>query len=73
MLLASPQVLGDAIRAERKRQGLTQQRLADVAGVSPRFLIELEHGRPTVGLGLTLRVLATLGVDLEWSKRGAIK
>ncbi|MBI2394077.1 MAG: helix-turn-helix transcriptional regulator [Deltaproteobacteria bacterium] len=69
MRLRHVEDLGAAIRAERKAQRLTQARLAALAGVSPRFLIELEHGRPTVGLALTLRVLSTLGLDLQLTKR----
>ncbi|MEP4523587.1 MAG: helix-turn-helix domain-containing protein, partial [Alloalcanivorax venustensis] len=41
----SPEELGRRIRAARKAQGLTQVDLAEIAGVGPRFLSELERGK----------------------------
>jgi hypothetical protein len=42
----------------------TQQTLADMAGVSRRFLIDLEAGHNRAELGKTLAVLTTLGLTL---------
>jgi HTH-type transcriptional regulator/antitoxin HipB len=50
-----------ALRSARKRLGLTQAELALAAGVGVRFLVELEHGKPTARLGLVLRVIDALG------------
>ncbi len=49
----------------RGRLGLSQQDLADLAGVSTRFIHTLEHGKPTVRLDKVLDVLEVLGLDLE--------
>jgi hypothetical protein len=35
-----------------------------------RFLSELENGRATAGIGLVLRVLATLSLDVTLVPRG---
>lgn len=60
----SPEELGRRIRAARKAQGLTQVDLAEIAGVGPRFLSELERGKDTVRLGLTIRIARLVGIDL---------
>ncbi|HWA17793.1 MAG TPA: helix-turn-helix transcriptional regulator [Devosia sp.] len=56
--------LGTFIAERRKRRGLTQQDLADFAGVGRRFLSEIENGKPTAEIGKILRVLIALGSDL---------
>lgn len=52
------------IKETRKRLGLDQQTTADLAGVSVRFLRELEHGKPTVQLQQLVAVADVLGLDL---------
>ena len=61
--------LGDIIRAERKRQGLTQLELADVSGVGITFVSQLENGKETAELGKALSVVAMLGIDLFADRR----
>ncbi len=63
------QDLGAAVRAARKQQGLDQLLLADLAGVSDRFVRDLEHGKPTVQLREVLRVLDALGLTLQVQPR----
>jgi y4mF family transcriptional regulator len=46
-------------------QGLRQDQLAAAAGVGVRFLVELEHGKPTVRMGKVLAVLDALGYRLQ--------
>jgi y4mF family transcriptional regulator len=53
------------IRAQRKRLGLTQRELADLAGVAERTMIAIERGADSVGLGTLRRVLAVLGLGLN--------
>ena len=60
--LTTPAQVGAAIRSARRRAGLTQQQLAERAGVSRRWLIALESGHSErAELG---KVLDTLGLDL---------
>jgi HTH-type transcriptional regulator/antitoxin HipB len=61
--------LGETVLAARKRQGLDQLLLADLAGVSDRFVRDLEHGKPTVQLREVLRVLDALGLTLQVQPR----
>jgi y4mF family transcriptional regulator len=63
--------LGQLIRTERKRQQLTQEQLAAVAGVGVRFVRELESGKESCRLGLALAVLQTLGLTVSVAARGA--
>ena len=57
--------LGAALRVARKALGLTQAELALAAGVGLRFVVELEAGKPTVRLGLVLRVIDALGGTVQ--------
>lgn len=56
--------LGLALRAARRHGGVRLDDLAATAGVSKQFVSDLEYGKPTVRLGLVLKVLAELGVPL---------
>lgn len=56
-----PLRLGDFIRQRRRANKMTQQDLADLAGVSQPFLSELERGKATVRLDAVNRVLAVFG------------
>ena len=55
---------------ERRRAlGLRQADLADLAGVSERFVRELEGGKPSVRLDLLVRALDVLGLELVLRRR----
>lgn len=62
--IETPAAAGAIIRARRIARGLSQQTLADTAGVSRKFLIDLEAGHDRAELGKTLAVLAALGLTL---------
>ena len=47
------------------------QDVADLAGVSERFVRELESGKPSVRLDLLQRVLDVLGLELLVQVRSA--
>lgn len=61
--------IGSLVRHERKRQGLTQEQLAGIAGVGIRFVRELETGKTTCQLGLALQVMRTLGLSWQINNR----
>ncbi|MCA8921263.1 MAG: helix-turn-helix domain-containing protein [Planctomycetes bacterium] len=56
--------VGSRTRSARKRQGLTIKQLADAAGLSPRFVSELEAGRANIAIGRLEQVAAALSLDL---------
>lgn len=66
----SADLLAGAVRARRRQLSLRQAELADLAGVSERFVYALEHGKKSVQLDKTVAVLAALGLHLEL-KRGS--
>jgi transcriptional regulator with XRE-family HTH domain len=54
-----------AVRSVRRASKVRLDDLAATAGVSKQFASDVEHGKPTVQLGLVLRMLAELGVPLR--------
>ncbi len=62
--------LGALIRLRRKQLGLTQQELADASGCSIMYVSNLERGKETAELGIALRIVNLLGLDLLAVDRG---
>lgn len=56
--------LGLALRATRKGSRVRLDDLAGIAGVSKQFVSDVERGKPTVQLGLALRLLQEMGLSL---------
>ncbi|MFP4352215.1 MAG: helix-turn-helix domain-containing protein [Puniceicoccaceae bacterium] len=63
------QQLGQAIRQVRKAQRLTQQDLSLTANTAPRFISDLENGKPTCQIGKALQVARCLGISVTLSDR----
>lgn len=62
--------LAAAVKTKRKKLGLTQEKLAGIAGVGVRFLVELEGGdKETLQLGKVQQVLKRLGLSLQIDDR----
>lgn len=61
--------LGPELRCRRRDLGLTQAQVADLAGVSERFVRDLERGKPAVQLDSLRKVLDALGVELRLAVR----
>jgi HTH-type transcriptional regulator/antitoxin HipB len=57
--------LANGVRTRRMELRLRQEELADLAGVSERFVYALENGKQTVQLDKVLAVLNALGLHLE--------
>ena len=64
MLLRNPTDLGHAIRDRRRRLNLDQDDLAKRVGVSRKWIIDAEKGKPRAEIGLVLRTLDALGLRL---------
>ncbi|MBZ6077355.1 helix-turn-helix transcriptional regulator [Microvirga puerhi] len=62
--ISGTQSLGALIRARRLALGLRQHDLALSANVGARFIVDIENGKETCQIGLTLRLLEALGVRL---------
>lgn len=60
---------GAAIRERRIAAGMTQDQLALATGVGRRFLIDLEAGKASCYLGLSLLIAEALGLKLTEAMR----
>jgi len=58
-------ILGENIRAYRKRAGLSQEKLAEKADLSTVFISNLECGKMTISVDSLARVAKSLGVSLQ--------
>jgi transcriptional regulator with XRE-family HTH domain len=56
--------LGNQIRETRIRRGLTQVRLAELAGLTRQKVIAVEKGTDTVAMNAYARVLSALDCEL---------
>ncbi|MDQ0616029.1 type II toxin-antitoxin system Y4mF family antitoxin [Arthrobacter globiformis] len=61
--------LAAAVRARRADLRLSQQDLADMAGVSERFVRFVEQGKQSLRLDTLLALLDTLGLELQLATR----
>ena len=56
-------IIGDYIKQERKRVGLTQEEFAIRSGLGLRFVRELEQGKETVRMDKVNQALAMFGKE----------
>jgi len=60
-----------AVRLRRRQLRLRQDEVADLAGVSERFVYALENGKQSVQLDKVIAVLSALGLHLQLHRGGA--
>ena len=58
--------LADIILFHRKQSGLTQQELAELAGVGKNMVYELENGKQSVRMENLFKVLQVLNIELDF-------
>ena len=68
-IVQSPLALGRALRDARRRRRLTQQQLAELAGVTQATVSNVERGVSRVSLTTLLRILAALKLELTVQSR----
>ena len=56
--------IGAAIRIRRKRLGMTQQDVAEIAGLQRQTISRVETGNDVVAVATVARVAAVVGLDL---------
>lgn len=61
----SPDKIGNIVRYHRKQSGLTQQALANLAGVGKTVVYDIEKGKESVQLNTLIRVLGVLNIQLR--------
>ncbi len=65
MTIRSIHDLAAVVRGRRTDLGMSQAELAKRTGVSRKWIYEFEAEKPTAELGLLLRVLHALDLDIE--------
>lgn len=63
-------IIGDYIKEERKKAGLTQEEFALRSGLGLRFVRELEQGKETVRLDKVNQALAMFGCEVVPGRKG---
>lgn len=63
--------MGQNIRGERKKQSLTQEQLAERAGISENYLGKIERAETTPSLETAVSIAAALGVTVDQLLFGA--
>ena len=63
-------ILGKEIRVQRKRAGLTQEKLAEKAELHPNYLGRVERGEETASVVSLRRIAKAVGVSLSELVRG---
>ena len=60
----SSKAIGDVVRFHRRRGGLSQHELADLAQIGKTSVFDIEKGKPTVRLATLMAVLGVLNIDM---------
>ncbi len=59
--------LKNIIRYHRKKAGLSQKGLADLADLGKTVVYDIEQGKMTIRLDTLLKILSVLNVSIEFS------
>ena len=65
--------IGELVRAARRKQGISQEQLAGVAGTGVRLISDLENGKSTVQIEKVIKVIEALGLGLYALSRWEMK
>ncbi|MFI8360692.1 helix-turn-helix transcriptional regulator [Streptomyces sp. NPDC085612] len=63
-VLARQRAIGIRLREARIREGLSQERLAELAGIDRKTVVRLEGGQRDVRLTIWLRLAHAIGVPV---------
>lgn len=65
--------IGDNIKYYRTEKCMTQEKLAEKAGLSSSYISQIESGRKQIGREGLLKVAAALEIPVEWLLREQVK
>jgi XRE family transcriptional regulator, regulator of sulfur utilization len=69
-ILRIRKLLGDNIRASRKRAGFSQEKLAEKADLHPVYVGQVERGEKAVSVEALFKISAALGTSVSNLFRG---
>jgi transcriptional regulator with XRE-family HTH domain len=64
-ILRHRRIIGDAIRFYRKRAGRTQEKLAELADLNPKYIGEIERGEKIISIEALLRIAKAAKVPIR--------
>jgi HTH-type transcriptional regulator/antitoxin HipB len=67
--MESARMIGESVRFHRRKAGLSQVRLANMAGVGKASVFDVEKGKETVQLDTLLKIFSVLNIQLELKSR----
>jgi len=65
--------VGERIREIREKRGMTQDKLAEAAGLSKSFLSEVENDKSNISSRILLRIANELGASMDYLLDGTVK
>lgn len=63
--MLEPLLLADILRKHRKMAGLSQQQLAELAGVGKTVVFDLEKGKESIQLNTLRKILHVLNIKVQ--------
>lgn len=57
-------IVGQRVRKQRSLKSMSRKRLAEVSGVSERYLAQLESGQGNMSIALLRKVTAAIGMSM---------
>jgi transcriptional regulator with XRE-family HTH domain len=70
--LSAKSVVGERVREERKRQGMTQWTLAEIAELDRKHISMIETGQAEPRIGTLIRIAGALDVPVETLVAGLV-
>jgi transcriptional regulator with XRE-family HTH domain len=64
-ILRHRKIIGEAIRQQRKKAGLTQECLAELVELNPKYLGEIERGEKIISIEALLRIAKAVRVPVR--------
>ncbi len=60
------EILGNSIRKQRKKKGLTQEKLSELCGFDYNYIGYIERAKKRIGIDLMVRIANTLEVSADY-------
>lgn len=64
-IISQKGAIGDVLQSRRKARKIAQEQLADIAGISPRTLRDIEKGVANPELETLMKICSVLGMEIK--------